>query len=119
MSFHEARKTGCKPTSLWRSELLCPFVDCIFVAHTAVTPRTNRDKVVKRRLATPAFGNVVTALIVEYGNSVAAPRDTALSLKAMPHPRNPNLLGEGFRNFLLSIGFAWKIAEFHSSSYVM
>ena len=58
------------------------------------------------------------ALIVEHCNAILAPGDTALSLKGMSHAGDPDLLGEGFGNLLLSIGFTGKITEFHLGSYV-
>lgn len=108
-SFEEARPPG--PPR--RPELCYPFVNCIRIAHAAIAARTNRNKVVQSRLATLALRNVVSAFIVEHRDAVLAPGHTTLSLKGVSHPRNPDLLGEGFGNLLLAIRFTRKVSKLH------
>ena len=97
-------------------ELRRPLVNRILIAHTAVAPRTNRNKVVQRRLATLAFRDIVSALIVKDVDLIPTPRDTASAFKLSPHPREPDLLSQGLGNLLLFIHVGGHVAKLHCVS---
>ena len=96
-----------------RPVLRNPLINCIRVAHAAVTPRTDGDKVVNRRLATLALRNVVPAFVVKDRNLVPTPGHATLAAERMSHPRNPDLFGKRFGDLLLLVRFAGEIAELH------
>jgi hypothetical protein len=68
-----------------RRELSIPLVDGILVAHTEVTPRTNRDKVLNRHSTPFALRSIVTTLIVEHGHLVCAPNNPAFRIELATH----------------------------------
>ncbi len=88
-----------------------PLVNGIIVAHAAVAAGTNRNKVVKRRLATLALGNVVTTFIVKHTDFVATPSDTALGFKHVAHVGNPHLFCQSLGDLLLAVRLPRKITE--------
>jgi hypothetical protein len=95
-------------------ELLVPFVDGITVARTAVASGTNRDKVVKSRLATLALWYIMTTLIVEHSDAVLTPRHPTPSFELTTHAGKPHLLGECFRYLLFAIRRIWReITKLH------
>jgi hypothetical protein len=93
---------------------LYPFINCIHISHTPVTPGTNRDQVVKRRLAALALWHIVAALIIKDIDAVRTPGDTTLGFKSMPHCRDPYLLRQGLGNLLFLVDFAGEISKLHS-----
>ncbi len=86
-----------------RAKPRIPFIDCEPISHTPIASRTDRNKVVKSRLAALAFRNIVSTFVTEDVDLVLAPPDLAFALKGMPHSGNPHLLGEGFRDLLFAI----------------
>jgi len=86
-----------------RTKSRIPFIDCKPISHTPIASRTDRNKVVKSRLAALAFRNIVSTLVTEHVDLVLAPPDLAFALKRMSHSGNPHLFGEGFGNFLFTI----------------
>lgn len=95
----------CKPPS--------PFVNCIGIAHAAIAASTDWNKVVKSRLASLTFGDIVPTLVIKDRDFVFAPGHSAFVLKHVPHVRNPDLFGKCFGNLLFAIGFSWQIAKLH------
>jgi hypothetical protein len=106
-SFKQAQITRPK----WRPKPRVPFVNGIVVAHTAVAACANWNKVVKRRLATLAFWDVVSTFVVKYTDLVATPSDTTFAFKDVSHVGNPYLFGEGFGDLLFAIWFSGEIAK--------
>jgi hypothetical protein len=83
-----------------------PLLAIASCGNAAIAASTNGNKVVKRRLAALALGNVVTTLVVEDRNPVLTPRNRTFAIESMSHTGNPHLLGQGFGNLLLLIRFA-------------